>query len=122
MRRVLVVDDDPLIIEILRTILDLEEYDVTAASDGESALEVVGDNDLDVVVLDVMMPGIDGFEVCRRIKDGPDAPPVILLTARDNEDDHAAGKEAGCDGYLTKPFSPLALLDMIDGVSTRAGA
>lgn len=116
MRRVLVVDDDPLIIEILRTILDLEEYEVTAANDGEAALELVGRDSPDVIVLDVMMPGIDGFEVCRRIKADDGGPPVILLTARDNEADRAAGKDAGCDGYLTKPFSPLELLEMIDDV------
>lgn len=112
-QRVLVIDDDELTLEILRTILDLEEFAVQTASDGESALESIESGDLpDVVVCDVMMPGIDGFEVCRRLKsaDRTKHLPVVLLTARDLDEDRQSGYDAGCDAYLTKPFSPLELI------------
>jgi CheY-like chemotaxis protein len=115
LRRVLVVDDDPLILEVLKTVLDLEEFDVVTAADGEAGLESLQQRRPDVVVCDVMMPGLDGLEVCRRIKaDSTTADlPVVLLTARDREEDRAAGEAAGCDAYLTKPFSPLHLIDVI---------
>lgn len=123
--RVLVVDDDPLILEVLRTILDLEDLSVACADDGAAALELLADSPLpDVIVCDVMMPGIDGLEVCRRVKADPRTAevPVILLTARDRAEDRAAGEAAGCDAYLTKPFSPLALIDRIGefAVATRS--
>lgn len=119
-RRVLVVDDDPVIREVLSTILDLEDLDVTCAGSGSDALQLLADGPVpDVVVCDVVMPGIDGLEVCRRLKADPDLAhvPVILLTARDRDEDRAAGIAAGCDDYLTKPFSPLALIDRIGGLT-----
>ncbi|WP_052664497.1 response regulator [Nitriliruptor alkaliphilus] len=119
--RVLVVDDDPLILEVLRTILDLEDLDVACASDGDTALQLLADGPVpDVIVCDVMMPGIDGLEVCRRVKQDPRTAsvPVILLTARDRAEDRAAGDAAGCDAYVTKPFSPLALIDRILELAT----
>jgi CheY-like chemotaxis protein len=114
-RTVLLVDDDPLILEILRTILDLEEFAVTTVSDGRQALDSVASARPDVVVCDVMMPEVDGFEVCRTLKSQPATAdlPVILLTARDRPEDRRAGEDAGCDAYLTKPFSPLQLIDVI---------
>lgn len=121
-RRVLVVDDDELTREILATILDLEEFDVDLAADGQEALASIASALPDVVVLDVMMPGIDGFEVLRRIRADEAAAhlPVILLTARDTAEDRRTGEEAGADSYLTKPFSPLALIAAIDGIEARA--
>lgn len=125
-RRVLVVDDDELTRDILTTILDLEQFDVDVAEDGEAALAHVAAQRPDVVVLDVMMPGMDGYEVCRRIKDDPATGdlPVVLLTARDTDDDRRRGHEAGCDAYLTKPFSPLSLILAIDQLEgeTQQGA
>ena len=120
-RRVLVVDDDELILEILRTILDLEEFDVVTAPDGDIALQVIDREKPDVVVLDVMMPGMDGFEVCRTIKADPKTArtPVVLLTALDREEDRNAGKEAGADAFLTKPFSPLALIETLTSLGMR---
>lgn len=114
-RHVLIIDDDPLIIDVLSTILDLEDLRVTVANDGESGLAAVASERPDVVVCDVMMPRLTGLEVCRRIKDDPSLTqiPVILLTARDRSEDRAAGLAAGCDDYLTKPFSPLDLIDRI---------
>jgi CheY-like chemotaxis protein len=127
-RNVLLVDDDPLILEILRTILDLEEFEVTTVADGRQALASVAASRPDVVVCDVMMPEVDGFEVCRTLKSQPTTAdlPVILLTARDRPEDRQAGEDAGCDAYLTKPFSPLQLIDVIrdvraDGQRIRRG-
>ena len=117
-RRVLVVDDDPLIVEIMQTILDLEEFEVDTATTGEQSLDLVQVRPPDVVVLDVMMPGMDGFEVCRRLKADPATSriPVVLLTARDRDEDRRAGMDAGADAYVTKPFSPLSLIDTITDV------
>jgi DNA-binding response OmpR family regulator len=124
--RVLVADDDPLIRDVLRTILDLEGVAVVTAHDGEATLaELATDPVPHVLVLDVMMPGIDGLEVCRRVRSDPRTAriPVILLTARDRDEDRVAGLEAGADDYLTKPFSPLALIERIaDIASARDGA
>lgn len=118
LRRVLVIDDDPLILEVLKTVLDLEEFEVDTAEDGEAGLRGLADQRPDVVVCDVMMPGIDGLEVCRRIKGDPGTAdlPVVLLTARDRSEDRAAGEAAGCDAYLIKPFSPLHLIDVIGAI------
>jgi CheY-like chemotaxis protein len=114
-RTVLVVDDDELTREILATILDLEDYRVVLAEDGETALDLVAGERPDVIVLDVMMPGLSGFEVCERLKGDPVTAgiPVILLTALEGADHAARGQEVGCDAYLTKPFSPLTLIDRI---------
>lgn len=127
MRRVLVVDDDDLILEILVAVLGREEFRVETAADGDEALaRVEGDprsgGDLpDLVILDVMMPGTDGFAVCRAIKDDPATRhiPVVLLTARGGPEDRAAGEEAGCDAYITKPFSPRTLIDTLDGLGVE---
>lgn len=123
-RRVLVVDDDELTLDVLDTVLDLEEFDVLTAADGERALTVVRDEHPDVVLLDVMMPGMDGLDVCRRIKGDPKTAdiPVVLLTALDQDEDRRAGEEAGCDAYLTKPFSPLELIDRLSEVRVVGGS
>ena len=120
-KRVLIVDDDSLILEVLRAILDLEEFDVLTAPDGETALRLVNEGAPDVVVCDVMMPGMDGYEVCRTLKNDPltASIPVVLLTARDLEDDHLRGLDAGCDAYLTKPFSPLELIEELGALGLR---
>lgn len=117
-RRVLVVDDDAVTLEVLRTVLDLEEFTVATAPDGDTALALLRESVPDAVVLDVMMPGLDGYAVCRAIKADPTTRdvPVLLLTAKDLEEDRANGVAAGCDAYLTKPFSPLALIDRLGGL------
>ena len=114
-RRVLLVDDDLLLLEVLTTVLDLEEFDVVSASDGDTALEIAARDEVDLVVCDVRMPGTDGLEVCRRLKGDPETAelPVVLLTARDTPEGRAAGEAAGCDAYVTKPFSPLELLQIL---------
>jgi DNA-binding response OmpR family regulator len=125
-RRVLVVDDDALIREIVSTILDLEHFEVRTADGGEAALAAVADEVPDVMVLDVMMPDLDGYEVCARMRAQPETAdlPIVLLTARDQREDRQAGIDAGADAYLTKPFSPLKLIETIsnlDGADGRRG-
>lgn len=120
----LIIDDDPLIVDVLTTILDLEDLRVTAANDGERGLALAITDPPDIVVCDVMMPVLDGLEVCRRLKAEPVTAdiPVILLTARDRSEDRAAGQAAGADDYLTKPFSPLDLIDRIGELTAAATA
>ena len=102
--KVLVVDDERAVRESLRRALVLEGYDVEMASGGREALESVGSGHADVVVLDLLMPDIDGLEVCRRLRSSGDRVPVLMLTARDAVSDRVEGLEAGADDYLVKPF------------------
>jgi two-component system OmpR family response regulator len=102
---VLVVDDEPAITDLLSTALRYMGYQVTTAASGFAALDAAASGSPDLVVLDVMLPDLDGFEVCRRLREGRDFVPVIFLTARDNEDDRVTGFVRGGDDYVTKPFS-----------------
>ncbi len=102
---VLVVDDEATITELLATALRYMGYRVTTASTGMGALDAAATAAPDLVVLDVMLPDIDGFEVCRRLRDARDFVPVIFLSARDTEDDRITGFIRGGDDYVTKPFS-----------------
>jgi two-component system, OmpR family, response regulator ResD len=110
-RIVMVVDDDEMIRRLLRTVLEVDELEVVEARDGEQALELAQSADPAVVVLDVMMPGIDGVEVCRRLDHA--AVKVIVLTARDDPRLEKSCRGAGADALLTKPFSSAKLLDMV---------
>jgi two-component system response regulator MprA len=110
MRRVkiLVVDDERAVRESLRRALELEGYEIDLAADGQEALsrlEDDGNGQPDAVVLDVLMPGVDGLEVCRRIRRSGNRVPVLMLTARDEVENRVAGLDAGADDYLTKPFA-----------------
>jgi len=120
MTRVLVVDDDPTVREVVLTYLRAEQYDVAEAADGETALTMVGRERPDLVVLDVMLPGLDGLEVCRRLRQQGDLP-VIMLTALGAEADRVVGLELGADDYLTKPFSPRELVLRVGSVLRRVG-
>ncbi len=102
---VLVVDDDPEIRDSLRRGLSVEGYAVTLAADGAEALEAARDRAPDLVVLDVMLPELDGLEVCRRLRMAEGSLPIVLLTARDAVPDRVAGLETGADDYLVKPFA-----------------
>ncbi len=102
---VLVVDDEPAITDLLATALRYMGYQVTTAGTGLAALDAAATAAPDLVVLDVMLPDIDGFEVCRRLRDARDFVPVIFLSARDTEDDRVTGFVRGGDDYVTKPFS-----------------
>ncbi len=119
--RVLVVDDEDRIREIVRGYLESDGFDVAEARDGEAALQTARDWHPDLVVLDVMMPGIDGIEVLRRLRTTSEIP-VILLTARSEEVDTLVGLSVGADDYLTKPFRPRELVARIKTVLRRGSA
>ena len=103
--RVLVVDDEPAVRSALERALRLEGYDVELASDGAEALHRLSLHSPDAVVLDVLMPNVDGLEVCRRLRAADDRTPVLMLTARDSVGDRVEGLDAGADDYLVKPFA-----------------
>jgi two-component system, OmpR family, response regulator MprA len=105
MASILVVDDEPSVLRSLGRALSLDRYAVDAAEDGKQALDRLAERQYDVVVLDIAMPGIDGLEVCRRVRRAGDRTPILMLTARDAVDDRVAGLDAGADDYLVKPFS-----------------
>ena len=113
--RILIVDDDPVIVRLLQINFRLENYDVDTASRGEEALQRVRDHLPDVVVLDVMMPGLDGWEVCRQLKENPKVRhvPVIFLSARAQDEDRLRGYALGVDEYVTKPFDPAHLVEIV---------
>jgi DNA-binding response OmpR family regulator len=121
MARVLVVDDDVTVREVVVTYLRAAGHDVGEAADGEGALEHLLAQPADLVVLDLMLPGLDGLEVCRRIRAGGDDLPVIMLTALGSETDRVIGLEHGADDYVTKPFSPRELVLRVESVLRRAG-
>ena len=118
--RVLVVDDDPTVSDVVRRYLERAEYEVVLAADGQSALDAVHTQRPDLVVLDLMLPGIDGLEVCRRLRrDDPDLP-VVMLTALGDEADRVVGLSLGADDYVTKPFSPRELVLRVQSVLRRS--
>ncbi|WP_328862216.1 response regulator transcription factor [Streptomyces sp. NBC_00306] len=119
-RRVLVVDDDPTVAEVVAGYLDRAGYVVDRADDGPTALTRAASHRPDLVVLDLMLPGMDGLEVCRRIRERAPVP-VIMLTARGDEDDRILGLEVGADDYVTKPFSPRELVLRVESVLRRSG-
>ena len=110
-RLVLVVDDDDIVRRVVRAMLEADDFQVVEARDGTEAIERVAADHPMVVVLDVMMPGLDGIEVCRRVQHGTR---VLMLTARDDAETEAASREAGARGFIAKPFSSVDLLDRIE--------
>ena len=104
-RRLLVVDDDQAVVSLLRRGFSYEGFEVQTANSGEEALALARSQIPDLVILDLMMPGIDGIEVCRRLRSADPELPVLMLTARDGPEDELRGLEAGLDDYVTKPFS-----------------
>jgi DNA-binding response OmpR family regulator len=118
MATVLLVDDDPKIRDLLRLYIEREGHRALFAADGEQALEIAGRSRPDLVLLDVMLPGLDGFEVCRRIRDSSDVP-ILLLTARSGEGDKVVGLDMGADDYVVKPFSPRELMARVRALLRR---
>ncbi|MFF0740375.1 response regulator transcription factor [Streptomyces sp. NPDC004111] len=122
-RRVLVVEDDPTVAEVVTGYLVRAGYEVRHVADGLAALEAVAAMRPQLVVLDLMLPGLDGLEVCRRLRASGGPPvPVVMLTARGEEADRILGLELGADDYLTKPFSPRELVLRVASVLRRAEA
>ena len=118
--RILVVDDDPDVRALVRTLLERSGATVREASDGREALKVFFDARPDLVVLDVSMPGLDGWETLERVRDLSDVP-VLMLTARDNELEKVRGLRAGADDYVTKPFGRQELLARVTALLRRSG-
>ncbi len=117
-KKILVVDDEPRMVRFIKMNLDLEGYQTLEANNGIQALEKVRDYQPDLVLLDVEMPGLDGFETLKRIREISDVP-VIMLTVRSDEDDRIRGLDLGADDYVTKPFSPRELSSRIRAVLRR---
>jgi DNA-binding response OmpR family regulator len=118
---VLVVEDEPAIADLIRTYLERERFTVRVVGDGVTALDAVRRGRPSVVVLDVGLPGMDGSEVCRRMRQDGDWTPVLFVTARDDEVDRVLGLELGADDYVTKPFSPRELVARVKAVLRRHG-
>jgi two-component system alkaline phosphatase synthesis response regulator PhoP len=119
MARILLVDDEPNLRHTVSYNLRREGHEVLAVADGESALATARAQAVDLVILDLMLPGIDGLEVCRRLRERS-AVPILMLTARDSEIDRVVGLEMGADDYLAKPFSMRELLARVKAVLRRA--
>jgi two-component system, OmpR family, response regulator len=119
-QRLLVVDDEPGIVELLATTLDLAGYRVDTAATGRSALDQAERDRPDLVILDVMLPDMDGFAVCRRLAERPDPPPVLFLTARRSMEDTVTGLGVGGDDYVTKPFRVAEVLARVHALLRRS--
>jgi two-component system, OmpR family, response regulator MprA len=119
--KILVVDDERAVRESLRRALELEGYEIELAGDGSEALASLGDEEqqADAVILDVLMPGVDGIEVCRRVRATGNRVPILMLTARDEVENRVAGLDAGADDYVTKPFALDELLARIRALLRR---
>lgn len=119
-QRILVVDDEPAVRRSLERALALEGYEIRTAADGDEALIAIGDDVPDAMVLDVLMPGVDGLEVCRRLRAKSNPVPILVLTARDTIGDRVAGLDAGADDYLVKPFALEELLARLRALLRRS--
>ena len=119
-KKVLVVDDEKLIVKGIRFSLEQEDMEVDCAYDGEEALKLARQNDYDIILLDVMLPLMDGLEVCRQIRDFSDVP-IIMLTAKSDDMDKIMGLEYGADDYITKPFNILEVKARLRAILRRTG-
>ncbi|RLC81098.1 MAG: response regulator receiver protein, partial [Chloroflexi bacterium] len=122
MAKILIVDDDPKAVKLMGYILHKEGYEIIPALSGKEALEILRKEKPDLIILDIMMPEMDGYEVCRRIRANPDTAkvPVIMLTAKAMLEDKIAGFEAGADDYVTKPVLPAELTARVKVLLSRA--
>lgn len=117
-KRILVVEDEESLLKLETILLTVKGYEVTGAVDGNDALVKLASTRFDLVLLDIMLPDIDGFEVCRRIKASPawSAIPVVMLTAKKTQEDQLRGMECGASAYLTKPFKSAMIIEVIEGL------
>lgn len=117
-RRILIADDDPSIANLIQITLKDPRYELVAVNNGLEALKAFEDDTFDVVILDVMMPYVDGFEACERIRERSDVP-IVILTSRDGTDDIIHGFELGADDYITKPFKTVELIARVEAILRR---
>lgn len=117
-RKILVVEDEESLLKLESILLTTRGYKVSGVTDGLKAMEEIGRERPDLVLLDIMIPGIDGFEVCRRIKADPATAslPVVMLTAKKSSADQSRGMEAGADAYVTKPFKSGKIIEIVEGL------
>jgi CheY-like chemotaxis protein len=117
-KRILICDDDPAILRVLQVNLEVEGYDTLLAHHGEEALEIANREHPDLVILDIMMPRLDGYQTCERLKadDATKDIPVVFLSAKAQQSDIDEGKEYGVEAYLTKPFDPDTLIEVIESL------
>jgi len=118
MRKVLIVEDEKRIRDVIADYFKVAKYDVLEAEDGKAALDIFEENEVDLVILDIMMPELDGWSVCKRIRKKSDVP-LMFLTSRSDEDDKLMGFEFGADEYVTKPFSPKVLVARANALLDR---
>src|SRR5438477_3077678 len=117
--KILVIEDETSIVQVIRLYLEQAGYTILTASDGIAGLELHAREQPDLVILDLMLPALDGLEVCRRIRAWANTP-ILMLTARQGEDDRVAGLELGADDYLVKPFSPRELVSRVKAILRRS--
>ncbi len=119
--KILIVEDDPDIVKLLRYNLEKENFSVRSVRSGEEALKIVKEETPDLIILDLMLPGMDGFEVCKGLKKNPNCTslPILMLTAKGEEVDRVVGLELGADDYVTKPFSPRELILRMKAILRR---
>ncbi|MCI1893590.1 MAG: response regulator transcription factor [Lactobacillus sp.] len=122
MKKILVVDDEPAIVTLLQYNLEKEHYAVTTAGDGDTALSLALQQNFDFIILDLMLPGLDGLEVTKKIRAADNKTPIMILTAKDSETDKIVGLELGADDYVTKPFSPREIVARIKAIERRVQA
>src|SRR5690625_3333291 len=118
-RSILIIEDEPAIVTLIKFNLEKEGYKTDVAYDGEEGIEKLDKNTYDLVVLDLMLPKVNGVDVCKRVRQEENFTPILMLTAKDNEYDKVHGLEMGADDYLTKPFSPKELVARIQAILRR---
>ena len=118
MKKILIANDHPEVVELVQVTLQGEDYQIVAASDGKEALKKVREENPDLILLDIVMPKMNGFEVCRKLKEDPETKeiPIVMLTAMGREVDKEKGRQLGARDYITKPFSPSTLLMKIEKI------
>ena len=119
MKKLLVVDDEPSILTLLKFNLEQSGFEVLTAENGNDALEIATTEDLTLIVLDLMLPGMDGMDVCKTLRQEKINTPILMLTAKDDEFDKILGLELGADDYMTKPFSPREVVARVKAILRR---
>jgi twitching motility two-component system response regulator PilG len=120
-KRILIVEDEESLLKLETILLTVKGYEVSGASTGTTALEKLSGQTFDLILLDIMLPDIDGYEICRRIKEHPRhaSTPVVMLTAKKSAEDQERGATCGADAYLTKPFKSAMIIEVIEKLVTR---
>jgi DNA-binding response OmpR family regulator len=122
MKKILLIEDDHTIVEALEDTFRFHDYDVSIAGNGKDGIRLFREHSPDIIILDVMLPGVDGFEICKKIKHEEPHTPIIMLTAKGQENDKLLGFELGADDYVTKPFSIKELVARVSAVLKRSAA